>query len=491
MKGLNVPKPNTEDLPEGWTVTKIKHISELIGGGTPSRKNLEYFDGNIIWLTPTEIPKHSIMEISNSREKITKLGLQKSSAKIIPTNSVLLTSRASIGYVAVAGRQVTTNQGFASFVCNSLVFNYYLAYWLWGNRNILKENATGTTFKEIPKSKLKELRIPLPPLNEQHRIVSKLESIFAQIDAAKERLLELQGKISSGHASLASLKGSVLKQAFEGRLVPQDPNDEPAEVLLRKICKNSEINYEKDNLPKGWVRTKLKEIIDNPKQNIVDGPFGSNLKASEYVDEGVPLIRLQNVERNYFVDKNRKYITKEKASYLQRHNFVQNDIVITKLGFPVGKACIIPSYLEYGIIVADIIRIRNNDKIVLTEFLTHMINSNILIKQFTMHTKGTTRPRVNLTKFRNFQLLLPPINEQKRIVSKIESIFARIDAIEKYVESTLDLLDNLKNSTLKTAFAGRLVPQDPSDEPAEVLLQRIKNQKLSEPRSVRRNKNVK
>ena len=106
-----------DELPKNWIKAKLNDLCELIGGGTPSRNNSEYFGGNIIWLTPTEIPKNTITRINDSREKITDLGLKKSSARIIPKESVLLTSRASIGYVAIAGDNVTTNQGFASFIC--------------------------------------------------------------------------------------------------------------------------------------------------------------------------------------------------------------------------------------------------------------------------------------------------------------------------------------------------------------------------------------
>ena len=172
-----------KNLPLGWTKTKIENIAELIGGGTPSRKVSEYFDGSIIWLTPTEMPKTSVTIISESREKITELGLKKSSAKLIPKGAVLLTTRASIGYSGIAGTTVTTNQGFTSFDCNGAVFNYYLAYWLFYNKDLMESIAGGTTFKEISKAKLRRLTIPLPPFNEQHRIVAKIESILGGIDA--------------------------------------------------------------------------------------------------------------------------------------------------------------------------------------------------------------------------------------------------------------------------------------------------------------------
>ena len=133
-----------KDLPKGWILTELENTCELIGGGTPSRKNLEYFDGDILWLTPTEISQNCVIKINDSREKITKLGLEKSSAKIIPIGAVLLTSRASIGYVAIAGKPLTTNQGFASFVCNESIHNFYLAYWLFGKKRLLESRANSS-----------------------------------------------------------------------------------------------------------------------------------------------------------------------------------------------------------------------------------------------------------------------------------------------------------------------------------------------------------
>jgi type I restriction enzyme S subunit len=167
---------NVLNLPKGWIQAPLPSVcTDIIGGGTPSRSILEYFNGDIVWLTPTEIPKEKISIMHDSREKITADGLKKSSARLIPSGSVLLTSRASIGYVAIAGREVTTNQGFASFICSDAIHNFYLAYWLWSNKELLEAKATGTTFKEISKSKIRELSLPLPPLSEQRRIVSKID----------------------------------------------------------------------------------------------------------------------------------------------------------------------------------------------------------------------------------------------------------------------------------------------------------------------------
>jgi len=221
---------NTEnnELPSEWEIRTINDVCTLVGGGTPTRNKPQYFTGNTVWLTPTEIPSDKITIISESRESITDEGLRKSSAKIIPKDSVLLTSRATIGHVAIAGKELTTNQGFASFICNPNLLNYYLAYWLWTNKELLIKNAKGTTFKEISRTTLKELEIPFPSLDEQKEIVSIISDGISLIEKNESIIEQLSEKISL-------LNTSIFKQAFKGALVYQDPNDESAEILLQNI----------------------------------------------------------------------------------------------------------------------------------------------------------------------------------------------------------------------------------------------------------------
>src|SRR2546425_880730 len=121
----NEREEESTPLPEGWARAILGEVAEIVGGGTPSREHPEYFTGDIIWLTPTEIPKDRIAVLMHSREQITEQALRKSSARLIPKGAVLFTSRASIGYVAIAGKEVTTNQGFASFVCKDGIHNFY------------------------------------------------------------------------------------------------------------------------------------------------------------------------------------------------------------------------------------------------------------------------------------------------------------------------------------------------------------------------------
>ena len=160
------------------------------------------------------------------------------------------------------------------------------------------------------------------------------------------------------------------------------------------------------SFPEEWQIVTGSEFVVDPKSDIVDGPFGSNLKASEYTYSGIPIARIQNVKRFNFVDKNIRFVTTEKAEELHRHTFVRGDILITKLGDPLGLACEVPESFDYGIIVADLVRLRPNLKVCAKPYLIYLLNSDVVIKQIETHVKGTTRPRINLGVIRNLSLPL-------------------------------------------------------------------------------------
>ena len=235
-------------------------------------------------------------------------------------------------------------------------------------------------------------------------------------------------------------------------------------------------------LPKGWAWTELEELVLNPKNDIVDGPFGSDLKASEYVDEGIPIIRLQNVERNLFITKNIRYIRPEKARQLRRHSFSKDDIVITKLGDPLGEACIVPQTIGEGIIVADIVRLRIDEKHVSRKYLVYAINSDFAVKQFKLNTKGTTRPRVNLGYIRKLKIPIAPFPEQIRIAVKIEELFTKLDAGVESLRKVRTQLKRYRQAVLKYAFEGKLTEEwlkthKDQIEPASILLECIKEER--------------
>ena len=176
------------DLPDSWTFARLKHISEIVGGGTPKTNIAEYWDGNIPWLTPADFSGYEKMYISAGARTITELGLKSSSAQMLPKNSVLYSSRAPIGYIAIAATPVATNQGFKSVVPYDLAMSPYLFYCLKAITDDIIQRATGTTFKEISGSEMAETIIPLPPIHEQQRIFKKATRLFEVITTIEKSL---------------------------------------------------------------------------------------------------------------------------------------------------------------------------------------------------------------------------------------------------------------------------------------------------------------
>jgi type I restriction enzyme S subunit len=173
---------------DGWSETTLGDVAEVVGGGTPSTTKEEFWDGDVIWLTPTEVTAIDGKVISDSKRKITQAGLRSSGARILPRGTVILTSRASVGFVALAGTELTTNQGFQSLIPSESVDGVFLMFWIQMNRSEFESRSAGSTFKEISKSNVKSIAINLPPLVEQKRIVDLVSSADAYIDALQQQV---------------------------------------------------------------------------------------------------------------------------------------------------------------------------------------------------------------------------------------------------------------------------------------------------------------
>jgi type I restriction enzyme, S subunit len=211
-----------------------------------------------------------------------------------------------------------------------------------------------------------------------------------------------------------------------------------------------------DELPQGWAKATLGQLTETPKQDIISGPFGSNLRSEEYVEAGVPIIRLQNVDRNRFLEKNIRFITPEKARELSAHTFQAGDIVVTKLGAPLGKACVVPESLQHGIVVADVVRVRIDESRVSKYYVLYAINSPAVVNQINSETMGSTRPRVNLNNIRDLEIPLAPLAEQCRIVTKLEKLLAKLDVSRERLGRIPAMLNRFRHSVLTDACSGRL-----------------------------------
>lgn len=166
------------DMPNSWEWCRLNTLGEIVGGGTPKTKITEYWNnGDISWLTPADMKFVDGKYVSHGQRNITRLGLEKSSAKLMPKNSIIYSSRAPIGYIAIASNQLCTNQGFKSIVPINTEIVDYLYYCLIAVTEDIKSRSSGTTFKEISGTTFGETLIPIPPLKEQKRIVRKIEEL--------------------------------------------------------------------------------------------------------------------------------------------------------------------------------------------------------------------------------------------------------------------------------------------------------------------------
>ncbi|EOF7236581.1 restriction endonuclease subunit S [Campylobacter coli] len=251
-----------------WKKCKLGDIAEVVGGGTPSTKVDEYWNGDIAWITPKDLTSYNKVFISKGARSITKLGLSQSSAKLMPKGTVLLTSRAPIGYIAIAENEISTNQGFKSLIPKeNLTTSKFLYYWLKNNVEYLKNLSVGTTFAEISGQIVKEVEILLPPLEEQRQIADILSSIDDKIE-----LLHEQNK------TLEELAQTLFRHYFIENPSPswqEKPLSEIAKFLNGLACQKYPPKNFLDKLPV----LKIKELSD--------GAIGKNpdYASSEIADD--------------------------------------------------------------------------------------------------------------------------------------------------------------------------------------------------------------
>ena len=284
------------------------------------------------------------------------------------------------------------------------------------------------------------------------------------------------------------LRQKILDLAIRGKLVPQDPNNEPASVLLARVKAEKERliaegkikrskktatttdkpHYADWNLPSGWVWVKLEDIAID----MADGPFGSNLKSSHYkTDRVVLIIQLSNIGEYGWRDDNVRYTTFEHAKDIQRSIVDSGDIVIAKM-MPAGRAIICPNKDKAYVLSSDAVKLKPSSLLNIS-YLLYAINSPLFQNQVNENVQGVTRLRTSIAKLKSYAFPLPPLNEQTRIVNSLVHYLSIIDNIQDSIESINGGIVQVKSKILELAISGKLVAQDPSDEPAADLLQRV------------------
>ena len=272
-----------------WKVMKLSEVATIVGGGTPSSSKSEYFEnGNIPWITPKDLSGYNKRYISKGERNITELGLKNSSAKLLPKNTVLLTSRAPIGYVAIASNEISTNQGFKNLVLNDGHIPEFFYYLLKNNVHILESRATGSTFKEISGQILKDTELSIPTLDIQQKIVDILsplddkielntqinktleqiaqtlfKSWFVNFDPVRAKVQALSDGLSLEQAELAAMQAISGKTPKELTALSQTQPDRYAELVeTAKAFPCEMVEVDGVEVPKGWKLSTIGDCYD-------------------------------------------------------------------------------------------------------------------------------------------------------------------------------------------------------------------------------------
>jgi type I restriction enzyme S subunit len=386
----------------------------------------------------------------------------------------------------------------------------------------IKLRSQGTTIAGITKSELLKIKVNVPCFVEQQAIVAKIESLFSELDKGVEQLEIVQQQ-------LKQYRQSVLKAAFEGKLTAAWRAEQQAagtlptaDDLLTQIKTERDTRYQQQvtdwhqavkdweaagskgkkpkkpgklkdftqltieelanlpNLPKGWTYLRLGSVL----AQISDGPFGSNLKTSDYVDSGVQVVRLENVGEQKFLAEKKSFVTEAKYQRLEKHTVTSGDIIFSSFLAEQVRVCVLPCFIDRAINKADCFCLRPQP-FVSNYYLCRSFSIRGFYHWLTTQVHGATRPRVNTKQLRDAPVPLCSPPEQQEVMNEIESRFSVLDELEKAVELGLKQAESLRQSILKKAFEGRLlseaeltaVRESPAYEPAVKLLERIHHER--------------
>lgn len=418
----------TNKLPQGWVECELKDLCEVISKGTTPKNQTE--EPNFArFLKAENVTKESILDLTSCKyideETHTKI-LKRS---ILKRNDILITIAGTLGRCAIVetDENLNTNQA----VCFARLLNCginpnFIKYFILSpfvNRKLTNE-AKVTAIPNLTLEIIKNINIKLPPINEQKRIVAKIEEEFGKIDEGVEKLKLAQEQIKQ-------YRQSVLNKQFK--------------------IKNKEI-----------------VTLNDVTIKINDGTH----KTPTYVEEGTPFISVKDIRNKQIYFDDCKYITKEEHEVLyKRCNPEKGDVLITKSG-TIGRTAVIYTDKIFDLFVSVALLKPQKDKIT-SEFLMYALDNYISHIDVKQDVKGGLIKNLHIEDIKKIKINLPALDEQKQIVAEIEKRFEAADEVERVITENLDKAEQLKQSILKKAFEGRLVPQDPTDQPASELLAQI------------------
>ena len=376
---------------------KLGDICEIVSGSTPKTTIEEYWDGDVKWITPAEL-NENVYIINDSVRKITKLAVEKTGLSSFPEGTVILSTRAPIGKVAIAGCEMYCNQGFKNLICSEKIFNKYLYWFLKGNTMFLNSLGRGATFKEISKAIVSEIEINVPEIEEQHEIVKILEKVNTIIRFRKQEL-------------------SVLDTLVKARFV---------EMFGDAV----------DN-PMGWEKKQLQEIVTD------DCTISYGIvQTGNDQEEGVPVFRPVDIVNRIPKLEELKRTTEEISNKYKRTILKGHEMLIT-VRANIADTCIVGKEFKGCNVGRGIVPIRTQENIMVLEFLKYLMDSKHLNDDIKSKAKGITLIQLNMEDLREVELIVPPIEQQKAFVEFAEQVDKSKVKVQKALDETQKLFDSL------------------------------------------------
>ena len=386
-------------------MAKLGEICTVVSGTTPKSARPEYWDGDLNWITPAELTDESDV-IYETQRKITQQAVIDSSLKSFPAGTVLLSSRAPIGKAAIAGTEMYCNQGFKNLVCSDKIFNRYLYHFLKSKTDYLNSLGRGATFKEISKSIVENIEVPLPPPDEQRKIAAVLDKVSNLIAKRRQQLEKLDEMVK---ARFVEMFGDPVNNGLNITSMP-----------MTKIC------------------------------DIIDGDRGKNYPTeNEFSVEGYCLfLNAKNVTYNGFNFENCMFITKKKDELLRKGHLHRGDIVLTTRG-TIGNLAFYDDSIPYE-------NVRINSGMVILRMDRDLVSEHFFIEQFKMQlslikqkiASGSAQPQLPISTMNKINMLVPSLELQNQFSDYV----VQIGKEKNIISCSLGKLETLKKAMMQEYF---------------------------------------
>lgn len=374
-------------LPEGWSAHDLGDLAQKIeGGGTPPRNEPSYWDGDIPWASVKDLRG---VKLSTTEEFISELGLENSSSKLIPSNTMIIASRMAVGKAVFFNQDVAINQDLKAFYPKENTDGLFLLQWYLSQSEKIESLATGSTVKGIRLDDLTLLPIDLPPLPEQQKIATILSSVDDVIEKTRAQIDKLK-----------DLKTGMMQELLTKGIGHTEFKDSPVGFI-----------------PINWEVKQIGEMVVKVGSGIT--PRGGS---ASYVDVGIPLVRSQNVHSDGLRLDNVSYITKTQHAKMSGSQLKPCDVLLNITGASIGRCYYLPSDFKEGNVNQHVCIIRLKQKILDSVFLTFCLNSESGQRQIMSLQAGGNREGLNFQQVRAIRLPVPPLDEQKKIAEIVSSI---------------------------------------------------------------------